>query len=338
MVRIIAKELLAKQKPVAKFADGVDLRKQVRLHEQGGQTVAEFIGAASFANAFYERQQYEVDAGRDEEPLLYGPLYNTVEDANLPETINVNTLGPAAVIFEEVKEGGEVKFITVGEGNHAVTIKQYGAGVEYSKKLFMFNQTWQFSSIERRFGNAHNALLNHIHLYPILSASYAAANQTAASATGSTLAEKYLHTLEDAIVNSKADTTNPRRGPYDLLIAGANMFTVEYALNLRVQDGANPYQSSAINMIRNVIVYDGWAGTRGKKSVTYSGVTAGKAYLVSSQYKDSDFQSWVKQGLQSQRGDGDLSRFIVEQVVWDSWFGTYANPLRAVEEISWPTS
>lgn len=338
MVRFIAKELLAKQKPVAKFADGVDLRQQVRLHEQGEHTVAEFIGAASFANAFYTRQQYEVDAGRDEEPLVYQPLYSIVEDANLPEVINVNSLGPAAVIFEKVHEGGEVKFVTVGEGNHSLSIEQYAAGIEYSKKLFMFNQTWQFSAHERRFGNAHNALLNHVHLYPILSATYAAANQTAASSTGSTLIEKYLHTLEDAIVNSKTDTTNPRRGPYDLLIAGANMFTVEAALKLHIQDGANPNVSSAISMIRNVIAYDGWSGTRGKKTTTYAGVTAGKAYLVSGQYRDSDFQSWVRQGLQSQRGDGDLSRFIVEQVVYDSWFGVYANPLRATEEITWPTS
>jgi hypothetical protein len=201
----------------------------------------------------------------------------------------------------------------------------------------MFNQTWSFAPIERRFGNAHNALMNHIHLYPIISAAYAAANQTAANGTtGVPKEEVYLLTIEDAITNSMADTTNPRRGPYDLLCSTSNVFMIERALARRLQDGIN-VQSSAINKIRNIIAYDGWSGTRGKKTVSYAGVTAGKAYLISGQYRDSDFQSFVKQGLQSQRGDGDLSRFIVEQVVYDSWFGMYANPLRATEEITWPT-
>jgi len=336
-MKIITKELLTKQKETARFAAGVDLSKLVRLHEEAGRTVAEFIGAGNFAAAFTERQRYEVDAGRDEEPLLYQPLYNTVEDANLPEVINVYSLGPAGVVFEEVHEGGEVKFVTVGEGSHAITIRQYAAAIEYSKKLFLFNQTWALAPIERQFGIAHNALLNHIHLAPILTASYAAANQTAANATtGVPKEEVYLLTIEDAIANSLADTTNPRRGPYDLLVSTGDVFMIERALNRRIQDGIN-VQSSAINKIRNVIAYDGWSGARGRKATSYAGVTKGKAYLVSGQYRAADFQSYVKQGLQSQKGDGDLSRFIVEQVVYDGWIGVYANPTRAVEEISWPS-
>ncbi len=336
-MRIITKELLQKQKEVARFAEGVDLSKLVRLHDEAGRTVGEFIGAGNFASAFTTRQRYEVDAGRSEEPLLYQPLYNIVEDANLPEVISVYTLGPAGVVFEEVHEGGEVKFATVGEGSHSITIRQYGAAIEYSKKLFLFNQTWALSQIERQFGAAHNALLNHIHLAPILTATYAAANQTAANGTtGVPKEEVYLLTLEDAITNAVADTTNPRRGPYDLLVATGDLFMIERALQRRLQDGID-VQSSAVNKIRNVIAYDGWSGSRGKKSTTYAGVTKGKGYLISGQFRDADFQSYVKQGLQSQKGDGDLSRFIVEQVVYDSWFGVYANPTRAVEEITWPS-
>jgi hypothetical protein len=171
-----------------------------------------------------------------------------------------------------------------------------------------------------------------------LNATYPARNKTAASSTGTQLEEKYMRTIEDAIVNAKADTTNPRRGPYDLLIAGGDMFTVERALKLRIQDGANPNGAPGASYIENVIVYDGWTGTRGKKTTTYSGVTTGKAYLVSKQYQSQDFASYVKMGLREQRGDGDLSRFIVEQVVYDSRLGVLANPLRAVEEITWPTS
>lgn len=337
-VKIVTRESLAKQRPVARFADGVNLKEQISVRAEKGQHVAEFIGAGQFADAFYERQLYEVDAGRDVVPILYGDIYNTVVDANLPKTININTLGPAGVVFEKVLEGGEVKFVSLTEGSKTMSMVHYAAGLEYNEEIFLYNQTWELAPIERRFGEAWNALQNHLHLYPILSYSYAAANQTAASAIGTPLWEKYIHTLEDAVTNAKADSTNPRRGPYVLLVAGANKFTWEYAMKYHLQDGANPNSSSVFGDISSIVEYDGWTGTRGKKSVTYPGVTAGKAYLVSLQYQMDDFKSYVKVPFRSQRGDGDLSRFIVEQIIWDSHFGVYANPIAAVEEITLPTS
>lgn len=337
MVKILTQELLAKQKPQRRI--DVDLREHIHIvGSQNGQTVAEFISAGNFAQAFYERQEYEIDAGRDEVPLLYGSIYNPIVNSGLPETIKINSMGPTAVVFEQITEGGEVKFVTVGEGSKSLDLFHYAAGLEYSQKLIEFNQSWELAPVERRFGQAYNALLNHLHLNPILAYTYAAANQTAASAVGTPLWEKYLHTIEDAITNSKTDTTNPRRGPYDLIVSSANLFTVEYALKLHIQDGANPNTSSAIGMIQNIIAYDGWSGMRGKKATSYGGVSAGKAYLVSKQYAADDFKSYMKYPLRMQRGDGDLSRFIVEQIVWDTWLGVYANPVASVEEITWPTS
>ena len=338
MVKFLFKESLAKRAPMRQWPEGFRWTDVGEVRKQKGLTVVEFTGAGSFADAFYERQQYEVDAGRDEEPLLYPAIYSQVQDSNLPEVININTLGPGGVVFERVTEGGEVKFLTVGEGSKSVTLYQYATGLEYTQKLIDFNQTWEFSFIERQVGVAYNALMNHIHFNPILAYSYAAANQTAAhSDSDLTLAELYLRTIEDAITNSRTDTTNPRRGPYDLLCSTSDLFMIERALAQRIQDGANPAESSAIKMIRNVIAYDGWTGTRGLLETTYSGVTAGTAYLCNKGYSNMDFRSYVKIPFRRQQGDGDLSRFIVEQQVFDTWFGVYSNPVAAVEEITWPT-
>lgn len=337
MVKIISKELLAIERAKWQFADGFDLRHVTRDVPENPKMIAEFIGTDNFAAAWTERRRYEVDAGRDEEPILYTPIYDIVEDSSLPKNVQISRIGPGAVIFEEVKEGGEVKFVTVGETDYSVPIRHYAAGLEYSKDLRIYNELWNVAIVERQGGIAHNALLNNIHFSPILAYAYGAANQTAASAVGSTLEEKYLRTIEDAITAAKADTTNPRRGPYDLLIASGNMFMVERALRRVAQQGFDK-QSSAISMIQNVIVYDGWTGQRGKKSVTYSGVTTGTAYLVSKMRKAEDFRSFVKQSLQMVMGNPDVSRFIEEQVIWDLYLGAYANPLRAVEEITWPTS
>lgn len=336
-IQVYSQATLAKRLPSVEWPEGVRLNEQITTRKQGQHTVAEFIGARDFAAEFYERQQYEVDAGREEVPLLYEPIYNTIRDANLPKTINVNVLGPGGVIFEQVYEGGEVKFGTVGESTKTVSLVHYAAGIEYSEELFLFNQTWQLGVIERAHGKAFNALMNHVHLYPIISYSYAAANQTAADSTGSTSEEKYLRTIENGITNSRTDTSNPRPGPYTLLVSTSDLWMIERALAQRHQDGANPSQSSAIGMIRNIIAYDGWTGTRGKKSVTYAGVSAGTAYLISAANQDMDFQSYEKVPFRAQNGDGDLSRFIVEQVIYDWWGGVYSNPIAAVEELTWPS-
>src|SRR5690606_18473359 len=162
-------------------------------------------------------------------------------------------------------------------------------------------------------------------------------NQTAAATTGDTLPEKYLRTIEAAIVDSQDDTANPRNGPYVLLVASGDQFTVERALTVVPQQGITR-QSSAVDAIRSVVVYNGASLTRGKLTTVYPGVTQGKAYLCSMAFRDEDFQSWVKQPLQSETGNPDVARFILERTVWDILFGMYANPLRAVQEISWPAS
>lgn len=336
MVKFIAKELLQRRKDVAKFPAGLDFNKHIRISD-GVQAVAEFITADTFAAEFYERQQYEVDAGRDEEPVLYGPIYNEIRNSSLPRHVNINVLGPAGVVFDEIKEGGEVKFITVGESTKSVTLQHWGVGLEYTKDLFIFNEQWSLPLIERQVGIAHNALLNHIHLNPIISYGYGAANQTPANTDGASVEENYVLTLENAITAAKTDTSNPRRGPYVLLISSSNMFMWERAFKRRLQDGIDE-KSSAQEMIRSVIAYDGWTGTRGHKSTTYSGVTANKAYLISLQYQGIDFQSYVKQDLERQQGEADMSRFILGQDIWDTYRGVYANPLRSVEEITLPTT
>ncbi len=337
-INVMTKESLASVKPTAKSKPGFRLMEHLRFVEQSaGRTVVEFVGTGDFSAQWFERQRYEVSAGRDSEPLLYTPIYNEVSDPSLPRNVSIYKLGPAGVIFDEVTDGGEVKFITVGQSSFTVPIKHYAVGLEYSKDLVVYNELWNLPIIERQAGAAFNALKNHIHLTPFLSASYGSANQTAASAVGSTLAEKYLRTIEDAVTNASLDTDNPRRGPYALLVSSANLFTMERAL-LRVPQEGLAIQSSAIGRIQQIIAYDGWSGTRGKKTVSYSGVTAGKAYLINLGFKEQDHQSYEKQPLETTSADGDLSRFILENAVLDSYFGVYCNPLASTEEVTLPTS
>jgi hypothetical protein len=336
-IQFWSKGALAKSKAKVPFPAGMRLGDHLRETGKGsdGHRIYEFIGTDNFGAEWNERRRYEVNAGRDEEPLLYGPIYEEIRDAGLPKNVSVQRIGPGGVVFEEVLEGGEVKFSTITSSEYAVPIKHYATGVEYSKDLVVFNELWRVPLVERAAGIAYNALLNHLHLSPILTATYAAANQTAAVTSGATTTEDFFLTVESAITNSKADGTNRRRGPYVLLVSSAQAFAVEKALQ-RVPQQGNTIQSSALDQVRSVIVYDGWTGTRGKKTVTYSGVTAGKAYLISQQYRGEDFQSFMKQDMMEAGQEEDISRFLT-QVVWDCYFGVYANPVAAVEEITWPS-
>lgn len=331
-----SKSVLAKDKPKIAFPPGFRMSDHVRETGQNGERIYEFIGTDTFGDEWQQRQYFEVNAGRDEEPLVYTPLYDIVNDPNLPKNVDVNTIGPGGVVFEEVYEGGEVKFSTITSGEFTVPVRHWATGLEYSDDLVVYNSLWNVALVERQMGISHNALLNYLHLNPILAYSYAGANQTAAVTSGATTTEDWLLTIEAGIAAARTDTTNPRRGPYYLLISGADEFMIERALQRVPQEGVAIQANSALSAIRGVIVYDGWTGTRGAKVTTYSGVTAGKGYLISQQYRGQDFRSFVKTDLQMYGTQEDVSRFLT-QSVWHSRYGVYANPLRSVEEITFPT-
>jgi hypothetical protein len=329
------------KKPIRRFKKNVNLAEQFSFKAQGNQTVAEFIGTGNFGDAWFERQRFEVAQGRREVPLLIDRIYNVVRDPSLPKLIDTYRLKEGGIVFEEVKEGGEVKFSTIESASEVVRIKHHGAGVEYTKDLFVFNELFTIARLERAAGRAFNALLNNIGISPILTYSYGADNITDAADLTFDAAEKtvikWVRTLEAAITNAQEDESNPRPGPYKLLVAPGDRFMVERVLNRVPQTGSDE-QSSAINDIEEVIVYRGWQGNRGKKRTTYSGVTRGTSYLISLAQQEEDFQFYIKQDLEATMGNPDVSRFILEQTVWDTYLGAYAAPNQAVQKIVWPVA
>lgn len=339
MTKVIAKDILAKVPEKSTFKKGFRLEDVTREIKDGsGKSIAyEFIGTDNFGADFYTRQRYEVDAGRDEEPLLYQDLYDITADPSLPRSIPIDRLGPASVIFDEITEGGEVHFVTIGSSTDTILMRHYGAGLEYNKDIVVYNELWNLPVIERQAGIAYNALLNNVHLGAFLAYSYTSANQTPAATLGSTIEEKYARTLENAVATASLDTANFRRGPYDLLVSAGDLWTIERALQMVPQQGVSR-ATTVGSRIRNIIVYDGWTGTRGKASVTYTGVTQGTAYLIDIGRKMRYLKSFMKQGLETAMGNPDVSRFILDQTVWDCYFTAFADIAATTEQITWPTS
>ena len=127
------------------------------------------------------------------------------------------------------------------------------------------------------------------------------------------IADSYLLTIEAAIAHASADATNPRRGPYTLLVATGNSMTFERAMTPVAQQGVARQTPSVLAAIRNIIAYDGWTGTRGFKTTTYPGVATNKAYLISQQYRGQDFDSASRnRRLQNEGMERDISRFLTQ--------------------------
>lgn len=326
--------------PTLAFPDGFDLRNHVRPangddRRQG--VLGEFVGTGNFGAEWIERQRYEVYAGRDDEPELWRQVYVETQDSSLPKVISVNRIGPGGVVFEEIKEGGEVRFVSVKSSDFVVRLIDYAAGLEYSKELVKYNQLWDVAIVERQAGIAHNALQNHVHFAPILNGSYSTAGtkptETSASAVGSNLLEKYLSTIEDGVQDAK---NRKIRGPFVLLVGNTNALKAQKSLMLTIQDG-NPAKSPVISQISTVLEYDGWSGERNGKEEIYAGVADNVGYLIGLGDRTNDFRSFQNQGLEAVMGNPDVSRRIMAQTVWDLDRGVYCDTT-AVQKINFPTS
>jgi len=283
------------------------------------------------AGAISQKVTLDVAEGRSEVPLLYEPIYSRQENRNSPKNVDTNFITSAGVVFLEKLEAGEVQFGAMAPGVPGVVpIRTWAAGFEYTEDMVEFNQTWEFEALNRGFGEAYNALLNHLHLGPILSFGYSGANQTPATNVHSDFLMEVRETLKTAIQKA----TVLRRPPSVILASIADRFTIEDALNL----SQNTTGQSLVRIggtIDTLIYYDGWDITVGKKSYVYPGVSSGKCYLI---YPKRYMIELVKHGLIIDSDNADISRLIEQQIVGRTRRGIYADIELSVEEVTLPTS
>jgi hypothetical protein len=339
----ILESLYDGQIPTMKLKEGLDPKDIFKPGRMINGKVSEFATTGDYAAAWYTRQRFELDAGRDLAPVLYRSIYNVEVDASLPFLLDVNTIEPNGFVFTPVEEGGEMKFTQVGSGNYAIRLGRIAVGIEYTEELFLSNQFYRVANFERYAVIGHNAYANMIHFAPFLDTTFTGTN----AFNGTTLTTfnqedalplKYERALEGAVTQMRAPGSTNRPGSYAILIGSGDAFTMERALTRVDQQGFSVQSPTLTQAISDVIVYDGWSGTRGKIEYEYEGVPSGTAYLIDLSRREIDFQSYWKWMLRLRQGDGDLSRNIEAQAFWDSYFGLYANPTAAVIKITLPVA
>ena len=314
------------------IADAIDPDGGMRaIAFQEDVDISEMITTAQGSMDLLEKVRIDVAFGLAEIPLLYGPLFERI-NGPFPGgafQIDENTL-QADVIFVEKFEGGEVQFGTLRKGAPAVgVIKTYAAGFEWTEDMVEFDQTWSIELHNRAFGRAYNALLNHLHLSPIIGFGFAGDNLTAANATGATLQEKTHLTFQSAYTSTVQDV--PQRRGTVLLASEANRFQIEDALLTPVRDAqGNPFPNVPIDTI---IYYDGETMIRGTDSIVYPGVTAGTCFLGFPQRK---LKELVHHDLRIDIGPADISRLVEGQQVGRARRQAYMNLSESFQKITLP--
>jgi hypothetical protein len=281
---------------------------------EGRTTIKEMIGTDDGASEFLEKVTYDAYSGREAVPLLYKSIYTTREDRNFPLVMTAEEFGPVQVVFLQKYEGGEVKFGTLAPGEEKVVrMVTYAAGIEYNEDIIEYNQTWRVSDIGVAFGEAYNKLLNHLHLSPIVSGTYATtaggnAAQYEAQKDGTAQLVAFDTDIETTFLNALQILPKGTK----LLVNEFDLPRIEDAVAGAMLDDNNPNIVKRRITMSDMIVYNGDEVEVGGKTYTYPGVTAGEAFLV---VPKKNFGEYIKHDLRIDSDDGDLSRLILTQVV-----------------------
>lgn len=288
--------------------------------------LGEMITSDQGTEEFLKKVTVDVELGKEEVPTLYGSIYRTISDRNLPEYIDAPFSQSAGVFFAQWQEGEEIKFGTLNtEEGQPIKLLTYAAGFEYTEDVVEYNKIHDIQMLNQAFGEAYNARLNEVHFSPILTYTYPAQNKTAAD-TDANKAIALKNTLRNAV---QASIVAKRPGSV-LLASSQDRFKIESAMQNEVIDGNSHFGVTGID---EVVFYDGWSVTVGKKTYTFNGVTPGKCYLIQPK---KGFIEYEKHGLIIDAATADLSRLIESQVVARTRRGVYADVQGNVQEITLP--
>lgn len=294
-----------------------------------GKPLGEMInfGSVSDMKDLLRKVVLDVELGKEQVQLLYKPIYDTITDPNFPEVLDAKWAMHGNCVFLEHMEGDEVKFGSISaEHGPTARIRTYSTGFEYTKKMIDFNETFNVELLNKSMGEAYNALLNHLHLYPIIGYTYKAANKTAFQ--GGEGDPVWLG-MYKTFVQAVKDTRTAKRPGTVLLANSADAMDIEMALRGGHQIEGSIYP--AIPGINAIIYYDGWETTVGKKHYEYKGVESGKAYLIRPK---RGFKELIKRDYTVETGNKDVSRLVEEQIVAYCYRGVFAAIEENVQEIT----
>lgn len=322
--------------------------------------MGEFLGTGNMVEELMQYVTVQIESGKQEVPLLYKSIYQTISNPGLPRFID-SKIGPmmADVVFLQHLEGQEVRFGTTRtEQGPTVPILTYTAGFEWNEDIEVYDEGWRVELANGAMGKAYNALLNHLHFSPILDSDYTVAtgfgNETAyvTHDSGDRL-ESIRLTIRAALRAAALKTDSfGRKHPIRPTIALCNLATA-YDLNDalaligdqsgigagpnsndlflgRRSDTAGPNPS--VNQISTIIAYEGESMQMGNLVWNYGTAADDKVYLI--QPKRNMFE-YIKHDLRvDTERPSDISRLVIAQMVARARRGLLAVPESTIWEVN----
>ncbi len=267
------------------WADGVEMSAREKLNTG-------FFNPQMSSNTLpvdwqnlWDAMRIDVSVKKAALPTIRGEIYNITENPAFTRTISPTEITPFGVVFEENNGHGQAvtQGETLGGGYESITMVIYAAGFTWDLMADLFDLTITPERLMDAVMVGYNALRDNIAIAPILAYSYSGAQQTAASTVG-TLREELLYTtLEDA-VDDLGDRDNPvtdRALDVNDVKILAHPYDARHIA--RVASGlpsTNERKYNGISEISKVLSYDTEVIKLRSKTVTYTGVTKGTAYMI----------------------------------------------------------
>ena len=297
--------------------------------------VSEMITTAQGAMDLLEKVRIDIDVGLADVPVLYQPLYDRVDGPFPGGSVQIggDVLFDANVVFLQKFEGEEIVFGTLARAGAPsfVPISTYAAGFEWTEDMMEYDRSYEIGMNARAFGRSYNYLLNHIHLSPIIAASYSGSNLTAATTGNGSLVANTLVQFQQAY--RTAALAVPQRVPSVILANEADRFQIEDSLLTPVLDSlGNELRRVPVDTI---IYYNGATVTNGVSSYTYPGVTAGTCYFIAPRMRMKEL---VHHDLRVDVGPADISRLVEGQQVGRARRGLYLDINNSIQKINLATS
>ena len=234
----------------------------------------------------WDAMKIDVSVRKAALPTIREFIYNVTNDPNFTRDIKPTEINNFGVVFEENNGHGEAipQGETRGGGYEVFSILIYAAGFTWDLMASLFDRTITPERVMDAVMVGYNSLRDDLAISPILDFTYAGVQQTPPNALAGANRQELLYlTLEDAL-DDLGDRDNPvtdrKINVTDVLIL-AHPFDARHIA--RVASGlpsTNERVYSSISEIRNVISYDAETIRLRDRTVTYQGVTKGKAYML----------------------------------------------------------
>jgi len=317
-------------------AEAGDLR-EVEIKRVNGEmapvklnkAVGEMLTSRQMREELAAKVVLDVEMGRDEVPLLYKEIYDTISDASLPELLKAKWVTRGTAIFTRHIEGREVEWGALdAESGPTAQLGVWTAGISYTRQMEEWNAMWEFEIINKAFGEAYNALLNDLHLSPITTYEYKKENTTEAvyvkaDESKGTQSDHHAYlSLRETLRAAKKATVTDKRPATVLLVNSVDVDAVTEAVGAREINGTS---YSATEGFPTIVAYDGYEVTVSGVDYKYKGVSPGEAYYIRPK---KGFKELEKHPLMVNSYLGDVSKLEAAQVIGETWRGVVA----AVEE------